>query len=158
MNTESDPVLLRGATVALQEITKDTFDDFCDLSVRDDQKKFVAPNDYSIAEAHFNPTRAWFRGIYADEKPVGFLMLDDQPSIPEYYLWRFMIDSRYQSMGFGTQALDLLIDHVRTRPEAKELLTSVVPAEGGPQAFYEKQGFKLTGEIQDGESMMSLKL
>ncbi|MDQ8198658.1 GNAT family N-acetyltransferase [Pelagicoccus enzymogenes] len=158
MKSENEPALARGAVVTLREITKETFDDFCELSVADEQKKFVAPNDYSVAEAHFNPGRAWLRGIYADEKPIGFLMLDDQPSLPEYYLWRFMIDARFQSMGFGSQALELLIDHVRTRPGAKELLTSIVPAKGGPQAFYEKHGFKLTGEIQDGESMMRLKL
>ena len=156
--TERQPILTRDSKVTLREITKETFDDFCELSVREEQKNFVAPNEYSIAEAHFNPSRAWFKGIYADEIPVGFLMLDDQPDKPEYYLWRFMIDAKYQSMGFGTGAINLLIDHVKTRPKSRELLTSVVPSDGGPQGFYEKLGFRLTGEIEDGESMMRLEL
>ena len=46
--------------------------------------------------------------------------LSDDPETPEYFLWRFMIDARYQSLGFGRQALELVIDHVRTRPSATE--------------------------------------
>jgi len=69
-----------------------------------------------------------------------------------------MIDNHYQKMGFGFKAMQLLIEHVKTRPNATEFLTSVVQKEGGPQGFYEKLGFKLTGEYEDGEAMMSLKL
>ena len=156
--TKNETTLTLESTVSLREITKETFDDFCELYVKEDQKKFVAPNEYSIAEAHFNPSRAWFRGIYADDTPVGFLMLDDQPDKPEYFIWRFMIDAKYQGMSFGIQALRSLIDHVRDRPNATVLLTSVVQTEGGPQKFYEKAGFQLTGEFEDGEAVMALML
>jgi diamine N-acetyltransferase len=144
-------------TVTLQEINADTVRAVCNLTVRDDQKKFVAPNAVSIAQAYFSD-HAWFRAIYADDTIIGFLMLEDQPEKPEYYLWRFMIDARWQGMGFGRQAIKLLIDHVRTRPNAKELLTSVLQAPGGPQGFYEKMGFTCTGEYEEGEAMMSLPL
>jgi len=145
------------SNVTLREITEDTVRTICNLSVRDDQKQFVAPNAVSIAQAYFSK-HAWFRAIYADETPIGFLMLEDQPEKPEYYLWRFMIDARYQRMGFGRRAIALLIEHVQTRPNATEFLTSVLQADGGPQGFYEKLGFKLTGEYEEGEAMMSLVL
>ena len=85
-------------------------------------------------------------------------MLSDDPDAPEYYLWRYMIDARYQGLGFGRQALLLLIEHVRTRPDAKELLLSYVPAEGGPELFYAGLGFVNTGEVHDGENVMRLTL
>ena len=69
-----------------------------------------------------------------------------------------MIDSRYQGMGFGARAIALLVDHVKTRPGATELQTSVVQAEGGPQPFYESLGFELTGEYEEGEALMRLRL
>jgi diamine N-acetyltransferase len=147
----------RNSEVTLREVTADTVRTVCNLSVREDQKKFVAPNGTSIAQAHFSE-HAWFRAIYADEIPVGFVMLEDQPEKPEYYLWRFMIDVRYQGMGFGRRAMALVIEHVRTRPRATEFLTSVLQAEGGPQGFYEGLGFRLTGEYEDGEALMSLPL
>ncbi len=44
---------------------------------------------------------------------------------PYVGLWRFMIDARYQSLGFGAQALRLLVDHARAVPGAKAMLLSL---------------------------------
>ena len=143
--------------VSLREITGDTVRTICNLKVSESQQQFVAPNAVSIAQAYFADS-AWFRAIYAGDTPVGFAMIDDKPEKPEYFLWRFMIDERYQRMGFGKKAMELLIAHVRTRPDATEFLTSVVQAEGGPQPFYEKLGFVLTGEFDDDEAVMLLAL
>ncbi|MEM8672506.1 MAG: GNAT family N-acetyltransferase [Cyanobacteria bacterium P01_G01_bin.67] len=154
---KSNIALPNSSKVTLQEITAASVRTICHLSVRDEQQKFVAPNAISIAQAYFSEY-AWFRAIYADTTPIGFLMLEDKPQESEYYLWRFMIDARYQGMGFGRRALGLLIDHARTRPNATELLTSVVQAEGSPQGFYEKLGFKLTGEYEEEEAIMRLIL
>ncbi len=146
-----------GDEITLREIDADTVRAICRLSVRPGQEQFVAPNAVSIAQAYYSP-KAWFRAVYAGEEPVGFLMLEDNPGKPEYYLWRFMIDARFQRMGFGRRAMALLVSHVRTRPNASELLTSVHQASGGPQGFYETLGFELTGEYEDGEAMMRMGL
>ncbi len=61
--TKNEMSLVRNSVVSLREITRETFSGFHELTVRDDQKKFVAPNEYSIAEAHFNQGRAWFRAV-----------------------------------------------------------------------------------------------
>ena len=143
--------------VTLCEITSDSVHTICNLSVRDEQQKFVAPNAMSIAQAYFSEY-AWFRAIYADITPIGFVMLEDKPEEAEYYLWRFMIDARYQGMGFGRRALLLVIDRIKTRPNATQLLTSVVRGSGSPQGFYEKLGFKLTGEYEEEEAIMRLIL
>lgn len=147
----------KSSTITLKEITSETVRIICNLSVRDDQKIFVAPNAVSIAQAYFSK-HAWFRAIYADDTPVGFLMLEDQPEKPEYYLWRFMIDHRYQGFKFGSGAMNLVIEHVRDRPNAAELITSVLQGKGEPQGFYEKLGFELTGEYEEGEAVLRLKL
>lgn len=146
------------ATVSLREVTADTVRAVCDLQVAEHQRHFVAPNAVSIAQAYFEQENAWFRAVYADETPVGFLMLDDDPANAEYYLWRLMIDERYQGLGYGRAALELLIAHVRTRPGASELFTSCVPGEGSPCPFYERMGFVYTGAVDDGELVMRLAL
>jgi diamine N-acetyltransferase len=125
--------------------------------VSEEQKHLVAPNAVSIAQAYFEP-KAWFRAIYADDTPVGFVMLYDDPDEPEYYLWRFMIDERYQKMGFGKRSLDLLIEYVQGRPGAHELKLSCVPGENGPEPFYRKYGFSLTGRMLDNEAEMNMQL
>lgn len=143
--------------VALREITEKTLDAILGLQVGEHQRKFIADNARSIAQAHFS-AHAWFKAIFADDTPVGFVMLWDDPDKPEYYLWRLMVDARYQGNGFGRSAVKLLIRHVRSRPNASELLTSVVQADGGPQGFYERLGFELTGDYEEAEAVMRLAL
>lgn len=146
------------STVSLREITKENGYDILKLQVTEPQKEFVASNVYSLAEAYLEP-HAWPRAIYADETPVGFLMIHDDAEKGEYFLWRFMIDARYQGMGFGRRAIELLIEHVKSRPGATELLTSCVPdLEGNPEPFYARQGFVRTGEVDDGEVVLRLKV
>jgi diamine N-acetyltransferase len=142
--------------VSLREITATTVRTICELAVRPDQRRFVAPNAMSIAEAHFS-THAWFRAVYAGDAPVGFAMLEVVPGTP-VYLWRFMIDARYQRHGYGRRALALVIDHARTALGANVVETSVVQGEGSPQGFYERAGFALTGAYEEGEAVMRLVL
>ncbi len=85
-------------------------------------------------------------------------MLSVEPEVPRYSLWRFMIGAEYQGKGYGKRALELVIDHVRTMPGAKELLLSYVPGKGNPRKFYQKLGFEETGEVDDDEIVMRLLL
>ncbi len=145
--------------VTLREITKETLETILDLKVSKHQENFVASNAVSIAQAYFDRERAWFRAIYADEIAIGFLMLDDDPVKEEYFLWRFMIDARFQGRGFGKRALKVLIERVKTRPGAKALFTSCVPGQESPCGFYEKMGFVYTGDLEeDSELLMRLDL
>jgi diamine N-acetyltransferase len=144
--------------IALKEITKENLRDILRLKVAPEQERLVAPNAVSIAQAYFDREIAWFRGIYAGDTPIGFVMLHDEPAERKYYLWRFMLDHRYQGRGYGAQALTLVIQYVRGRPGAHEMLTSVVPGEGCPGAFYEKLGFAYTGEMEEGERVLRLAL
>jgi diamine N-acetyltransferase len=157
----------KGALVTLREITKDSVRDFCRLDVGPGQDGLVAPNAVSIAQAYFHP-EAWFRGIYADESPVGFAMLEDWSQTdtpaagvyegePYISLWRFMIDERFQKSGFGAAALRLLIAHVSARPGVKTMLLSFVPKENNPEEFYKRFGFARTGEEDHGELIMKLR-
>jgi diamine N-acetyltransferase len=157
MDEASPPSAGVEAQVSLREVTAQTVRDICDLSVAPGQERFVAPNSVSIAEAYFCK-EAWFRAIYADETPVGFLMLYDDPQKGEYHLWRFMIAESHQGKGYARRAMELLIERVRERPMAEELLLSYVPGEGSPEGFYRGLGFEPTGEVDEGEVVMGLRL
>ena len=148
----------RDAVVSLREITKETLRPFLRMEVAKSQADMVAPNAVSIAQAHFEE-KAWFRGIYADETPVGFIMLYDDPDEPVYFLWRLMVGDGYQGLGYGRKAVEQLVDYVKTRPNANELKVSHVPdVPGNPGPFYEKLGFEYTGEEDHGELVMRLQL
>lgn len=146
----------QNANVTLRCISAKTVRAICNLTVSESQKKLVAPNAVSIAQAYFNKN-AWFRAIYANGTPVGFVMLHEVSERGRYYLWRFMIDARYQGRGYGQKALDLVVKHVKKNPKAKALTLSVVRAEGGAENLYRKFGFEFTGKIEEGEHVMKLK-
>jgi diamine N-acetyltransferase len=145
-------------TVTLRAITKENLDDILRLAVAAGQERFVASNAKSLAQAHFAPDVAWFRAVYADDVPAGFVMLEVNQDQRQYFLWRLMVDERFQRRGVGKRALALVLDHVRTLPGATEILTSVVPGEGSPGPFYEKLGFRDTGAEEDGERILRLVL
>ena len=143
--------------ITLREVTKDTLDAILGLKVHPAQERFVASNAKSIAQAHFHDD-AWYRAIYADDEPVGFVMLSLVPEQAEYFVWRFMIGAEHQGRGYGRRALALVIEFVRTLPNATELYISHADGEGGPGPFYEKLGFAYTGEKEEGEALMRLAL
>lgn len=143
--------------ISLCEVTQENLDAILRLEVASPQRHLVAPNAVSIAEAYFEE-RAWFRAICVDDVPVGFMMLYQDTGTPKYYLWRLMIDQQYQRHGYGRRAVELLIQYVRTLPNAAELLVSAVPGDGSPIPFYEGLGFVRTGEVTDGEDVLRLDL
>ncbi|MCK5584763.1 GNAT family N-acetyltransferase [Candidatus Bipolaricaulota bacterium] len=147
------------AIVSLRVLTEETLRPILKLSKQmpPGQEKMVAPNAVSIAQAHFNE-KAWFRGIYADDTPVGFVMLYDDPDTPQYFLWRLMIAGPQQGKGYGRKAMERLIEYVRGRPGATELKASYMPMPGGPWPFYQSLGFEPTGEMEGDEVVIRLRL
>jgi diamine N-acetyltransferase len=146
-----------GAVVELREVTGESVRGICRLQVAPAQRRFVAPNAVSFAEALFEPM-AWYRAIVADDVAVGFVMLYLDPAKPYYYLWRLMIADRFQGRGYGRATIGLLGDHIRSLPNATEMLVSFVPGEGSPEGFYLDLGFEPTGDIDEGEVVARLPL
>jgi diamine N-acetyltransferase len=149
--------------VSLREVTAETVRTICKLSdtLSDAQKRMVAPNAVSIAEAHFS-AHAWFRAIYADDTPVGFVMLyigpdNDDPSREVYFLWRFMIAGPHQGEGYGRRALQIVIDDLKARG-AQELGTSCGEGEASPEGFYRSLGFERDGNMYGDEVGLRLTL
>jgi len=151
--------------ITLKKITKVNLMSILQLDVKPEQRNFVASNAVSIAQAHFNKD-AWFRAIYADKKPIGFAMISDtslkyksNPNHrPSYFLWRFMIDAKFQGNGYGKEAMNLIINHVKSRPNAKALRLSHSKSDGNAGEFYKRCGFEYTGGEIGDELVMSLKL
>ena len=133
------------------------------LAVSPEQWRFVSNAADSILEAVREPDgRALYWAIYADETPVGFVMISDDVAGPDYfpqYLWKLFIDERYQGRGYGTATLDLVAEYFRRRPEVETMRTSAGQGQGSPIGFYERYGFQRTGDIVfDNEVLLELEL
>jgi len=139
--------------IHFMRITANTMNQICDLSntLSPAQRKMVADNVRSIAEAHFS-LGAWMRAIYADDTPIGFIMThtgsdyEDGIDCPGVFLWRFMIAAPYQGNGYGKHALERLIQHLKALG-VPLLYTSCGQGEGSPEGFYRRLGFIPTGDF-----------
>ena len=153
------------SVVSLREIGDGNRDDVLALSVTPIQARFVSSVAESLAEADETPEgKPWYRAVYADEQPVGFVMLswNVTPEPPRiigpWFLWRLLIDVEHQGRGYGREAVRLVADIVRNNGAA-ELLTSYGQGEGGPAEFYRRIGFTPTGErAEKGEIIVALGL
>jgi diamine N-acetyltransferase len=151
--------------VTLREISPDIEDAVLALRVAPAQGQFVSGVARSLIDAATQPEgHPWLRAIMADDVPVGFVMVSwDVVPVPDqlwgpFYLWRLLVDERYQGRGYGTAALALVAEAVRAGG-ADELLTSCGQGEGSPQPFYEGLGFVPTGEVDShGEVHLALDL
>lgn len=151
--------------VSLREITEDNRAAVEALAVTEEQAQYVASVAESLVEAAQLPdAKPWYRAVYADDEPVGFVMISDGITVdnPEYvgpyYLWRLLVDHRFQGRGYGTATLDLVVEHIRKRPDARVLLVSHVVGPTSPVTFYQQYGFRLTGEVHDGEPILEFDL
>ena len=148
--------------VSLRPLTDENREAAEALRVAPGQERFVSNVAESLREAAEHPgAHAQYWVVYAEDTPVGFVMIADEVDAPEYtphYLWKLLIDERYQRRGFGTAVLDLVVEHFRDPPGAEVLNTSAGQGEGSPIAFYERYGFERTGEVLHDEAVLRLRL
>jgi GNAT superfamily N-acetyltransferase len=144
--------------VSLRPLTESNRQAVEALRVSPGQERFVSGVAESLREAAAHPdARALYWAVYADDAPVGFVMIADEVARPDYiphYLWKLLIDERYQRQGFGTAALDLIVEYFRGRPGVEALSTSAGQGEGSPIGFYERYGFERIGEVHSGDEVM----
>lgn len=152
-------------TVSLREITPANRAAVEALTVTAEQAGYVEGVAASLDEAAETPdARPWYRAVYAGDVPVGFVMISDGITVqnPEYlgpyFLWRLLIDQQQQGRGYGAAALGLVVDHLRSRPGARVLITSCGQGPGSPEGFYLRQGFRSTGTEHEGELVLELDL
>lgn len=69
-------------------------------------------------------------------------------------LWRFMIDSRYQGLGFGARAFELVLAELESWDGARNIWLSCSPGTGSAYDFYRRYGFVDTSVQAEGEIVM----
>jgi len=159
---------LTTVAVTLEEITDENREAVLALRVAPGQEQFVSSVQDSLAEATEYPhAKPWYRAVFARGElagPVGFVMVswNCEPQPPEiigpWFLWKLLIDERYQGRGYGAAVVRQIVELVRAEG-ATELLTSFVPGDSGPAGLYQRLGFMPTGEFDDsGEVIVRLGL
>ena len=100
----------------LRAISEDNFSDAFHLRLAPGQEKYVSHPIRSLAQAYVYREQCQPFGIYADGKMIGYVMVIYDYDVPEYDIWHMMIDESSQGHGFGGEALDRVIEFIRTKP------------------------------------------
>ncbi|MFA0441487.1 GNAT family N-acetyltransferase [Vibrio sp. 10N.222.51.C12] len=138
--------------IELRTINLDNFYEICLLEVAAEQANYVDSNAVSLAEANFMAC-PWFRGIYVNNNPVGFILVNADKVLGKCSLWRMMLDKSQQSKGYGSRAIKLLSEALSREFGVSRLYTSVVTGVHSPEGFYVKCGFVPTGRLADNSEL-----
>ncbi|MBT4504836.1 MAG: GNAT family N-acetyltransferase [Gemmatimonadetes bacterium] len=131
-------------TVTLREVTRENIRDVLALKVSQAQEHLVPTVGDMIARATVEES-AWFRAIYADDTPVGFLKVWEA-NAEEPDLWGLLVDAAHQGRGYARAAVELAIKEIKARNSMAKRLCVGFLAEEGARAFYEKLGFVVERE------------
>lgn len=153
--------------IHLEKVTWENYRKVLDLRVNKEQRDYVASNKASLIHAFLTlsagaPVYAF--AIMHGKTIVGFmqLMYDDDWTGYEredwlnsdafkqyegqkyYYIWRFMIDKKFQKRGYGKEAFRQTLEFIKTLPagEAKYVLLSYEQSNEVAKGLYASFGFE----------------
>ena len=151
---------MEARVVELKPIPEDNFIDAFNLKLAPEQEEFVSHPVRSLAQAYVYRNQCQPFGIYADEKMVGYVMVIYDYDIPEYDIWHMMIDESLQGRGYGSEALDKVIDYIRTKPfgDSDRVALTCNKDNAAALRLYERKGFVATGAVYDDEVELALTL
>ncbi|MCH0540285.1 GNAT family N-acetyltransferase [Streptomyces sp. MUM 203J] len=138
----------------LEKVTEENVAEACRIQVAPEQEAFVTPVAESLAEAYVHQDLAWPRVVMDGDETVGFVMaffdvrFTEDGSIhdrPRSGLWRLNIAAGKQGRGYGRFAVEAVMEELRRRGGTRVTVTWR-QGENGPEEFYRKLGFALTGE------------
>ena len=158
---------MKKTNIHLEKIDWNNYYKVIKLRVNKEQENFVATNKASLIHAFIEMSSG--KPVYAfaiknGKTIVGFIQImysndwtgyeredwltsDDFKKYngkSMYYIWRFMIDKKYQQRGYGKEAFKQILDFIKTFPAGKAdyVLLSYEPGNVVGKKLYASFGFK----------------
>ena len=140
--------------IRLRPIAEDNFIDAFNLTLAPGQERYVSHPVRSLAQAYVYRNQCQPFGIYAEDTMAGYVMVIYDYDIPEYDIWHMMIDASRQGRGLGGEALDRVLEYIRTKPfgDSDRVALTCHRDNGVAKKLYESRGFRETGN-EDGDEI-----
>jgi len=150
---------LNSPMISLRDVTVDNWKACIELQLKEDQKHLIAPNVHSIAWSKVEPNLLPL-AIHANDTLVGFTLVDSRPYSDDgcHWILRFMIAADYQGRGYGCAGMGKVIEFITFMKDVRAIRISFVPDNEAARRLYLKLGFLETGEIDNGEIVLEMKL
>ena len=139
--------------IRLELVNKDNFDQVLDLEVAPKDQRRVASVEYSLAQAWLYRDREdlFPYAVKSGQLTVGFLLLSYQPMENSYYIWRLLIDQKYQNQSFGKEVIRQVLQRARDDQQCHKVTVNYVIGNHKMRYILEKFGFQPVG--LDGQEM-----
>lgn len=142
--------------IQLLPVDRDNFWEVISLEVGVAQRDYVLNNAVSIAQAYAQ--RELIPLVIYDEKtPVGFLMYCIDEDGGEYWLYRLMVDEKYQGRGYAMAAMTEILQTVQKDPARRKMFLGVDRESERAVGLYHSLGFRFDGQVFGKESIMLLE-
>ncbi|HEL2595050.1 TPA: GNAT family N-acetyltransferase [Streptococcus suis] len=142
--------------IRLELVNKDNFDQVLDLEVAPKDQRRVASVEYSLAQAwlyredgHLLPY-----AVKSGQKVVGFVLLSIQED-KSYYVWRLLIDKKYQNRGHGKEVIRQILVLAKEDTLCQKVTMNYVIGNHKMRYILEKLGFQSVG-LEGQEMKMEL--
>ena len=135
----------------LISVTEDNWMDVASLSVKEEQKKYVAPAIGILARGYvYRDCNAKIYAFENDGVIVGTALVREFTDEPlGYDLQQFMIDEKYQGKGYGSRALELILDELRKEGRYDHVELCGKKADAEASRLYGKHGFADSGYVDE---------
>ena len=135
----------------LVPVTERNWMDIASLSVKENQKKYVAPAIGILARGYvYRDCNAKIYAFENDGTIVGAALVREFTDEPlGYDLQQFMVDEQYQKKGYGSQALQLILNELRKEGRYDHVELCVKKADTEAIRLYEKHGFVVSGYVDE---------
>jgi diamine N-acetyltransferase len=139
--------------IRLELVNKDNFDQVLDLEVAPKDQRRVASVEYSLAQAWlYRDSEVLFPyAVKSGQLTVGFLLLSYQHMENSYYIWRLLIDQKYQNQSFGKEVIRQVLQRARDDQQCHKVTVNYVIGNHKMRYILEKFGFQPVG--LDGQEM-----
>lgn len=158
--------------IELQKQFENKTDDWIHLLPVDEKNSFLGNNVAVTSEQlHSNLVLAIPEAIQAafdnefsepyficlNNEVIGYTALVFDQTIPNeedrYWLWQFTVDKSYQNKGYGTKAMEIIVEQFR-RKSVPVITLSTKPGNDNALRLYKKFGFTLTDETNGDEVIL----
>ncbi len=142
--------------IQLRNVTADNYKDIFRISIPAEQFPFVVNpiKSLAICYAESHPSHPF--AIYNGNELIGYIMIAKDYELPDYGIWHFTIDEKYQNKGFGRAVLYESFRYIETLPfgEGKQISLTCHTQNARAIHLYESVGFVKSGQLIDGEYEM----
>ncbi|HEL2002982.1 TPA: GNAT family N-acetyltransferase [Streptococcus suis] len=145
--------------IRLELVNKDNFEAVLQVQLAPEDQRRVASVEHSLAQAwlyredgHLLPY-----AVKSGQKVVGFVLLSIQED-KSYYVWRLLIDKKYQNRGHGKEVIRQILVLAKEDTLCQKVTMNYVIGNHKMRYILEKLGFQFIGlEGQEMKMELSIK-